>query len=154
MKTDYDLINDKLAVLELAVLFRYPPNASPDQCEAISARRMEDQPGIDYGYIVKNLEGEHRWRNAHTGEAEMSNGISKGFWNGWVIRPAKITVNNEWESWGHVYQGAYHIEHWVLCDDMTDEQVRAWEGKYRISQAKLQAAIEGQSRNAPLQLKF
>ncbi len=152
--TDYDLINNKQAVLELSILFHYPPNSSPEQCEAISARRLQDQPGIDYGYIVRDMEGEHRWRNAHTGEEEVSNGLSQGFRNGWVIKPTIITAYNEWQSWGQVYQGAYHIYHWVLCDNLTDDQVQAWEGKRRVCLAKSRAIFENQPKSAPLQLKF
>lgn len=154
----YDLVKNKSAMLELPVLFQFPVNASPADCAPMQALWERDSQDLSlyasYGFIVKDLEGEHCWRNAHTGEVELSEGISPAFWSGFSIQPKVATQLNQWTSWGSVYNGAFLVCHWVLCDGLTDDQVAEWENLRRVKRAKYEARLTGIQRDTPLQLKF
>jgi hypothetical protein len=146
---------DKQNMLELPVSFQFPIGASPEQCSpAIEAWAHDPQDkGLftNPGYKVKDLEGVHIWRNAHTGEEMVSNGLKEAHWGGWSIQPQTKTINNEWDSIGMPYENVFYIHHWVLCTNLTSDQYQEWETYRRLRKAGIE---QGMKYKEAIQLEF
>lgn len=150
-------INDKDKCMQVPVFFQFPCNCNPEDCQPARAKYEEDTQDlsdfIDGKITIKDLEGKHTWRNAHTGEAFVTSGILQGIWGGWY------PLSNVWDDWTGV--GGYweedsdvrfYVHHWVLCDDLTDEQRQTWELYRATSAAEREAYLHG--RGKPIQVRL
>jgi hypothetical protein len=137
----YELVNSKERYMALPVVFCHPVNIAPDDPALAESLRQYNQNWESYrndhvefwdsypssGKVFGDFDGRHVWRNIHTGKEMVTVTIGEGQWSGWVVRPV-------WDEWQIYFMSPFFLrddrlysEHYVLCDNLTAEQVHAWE---------------------------
>jgi len=159
----YDILNSREKSLALPVAFLYPTNSAPGEPEfEESVKRYNDYMDIyrndqshdfweDYPVsklTLGDLDGKHIWRNIYIGRQLITLRVGPAQWSGWLLRPSDEDWHTYWESPLNYYGDRWCADHWVLCDELTADQVQAWEvfrkTQYAIREAHLTSSHQVQ----------
>jgi hypothetical protein len=145
--------NDLDQCLATPVFFQFPCNCSPEDCKPALERYENDPQHLDHfiesGMTVKDLTGKHTWRSAHHGRVFVTKGIYPAVWGGWFIGSG---IWGDYNGVGGFYNDKFYVHHFVLCDDLTPDQIYTWE-IYRINEEARRLAYLNRG-NKPTQLNF
>jgi len=131
-------LKKKAVALSLPVTFFYPLNCAPGEDVFETARKRDEDSyrakhaahRKDYEpskMILADLDGKHIWRNVHTGGQEITDSVRADQWGHYEpLGKKKKDIYQSPLGVGIHYGEVFLIEHWVLCDQLSEEQETAW----------------------------
>lgn len=153
---------EKERQLSARVAFFYPLDIAPGEPEFIKAeekyqeilhRRIKktkhENCKLHPTMRLRDLGGVNIWRNAFTGSKEVTVSIRRDHWGNW--EPANKTDNTyQLGNVGIIRDGVFVVDCWVLCNNLTPEQERAWDDWEKFRGAVLDHRRFGKPAQIPL----